>query len=137
MRKVAKPKVLTEGEITYLSNSAGFLVLQTSFSPSVGFADSSPIRWSQGTSVLYHVNISFDALNLWASKRGLEVSNNRIGTKNACRLNLWRQAFVFYNTAVAGSRHSRHAGSRHSRHYLFLGAGDGIMHNGLEKWFGV
>ena len=45
--------------------------------------------------------MSFDALNLWASKRELEISQNRIETKNSCLLNLWRQEFVIYNTAVA------------------------------------
>ena len=49
-----------------------------------------------GTAVM-----SFDALNLWASKRELEISQNRIETKNSCLLNLWRQEFVIYNTAVA------------------------------------
>ena len=48
-RKVSKPQVLTEGEKTYLSNYAGLPVLRNGFSPSVGYADSSPIRWSQGT----------------------------------------------------------------------------------------
>ena len=46
-------------------------------------------------------HVSFDALNLWASKRELEISQNRIETKNSCLLNLWRQEFVIYNTAVA------------------------------------
>ncbi len=39
-------------------------------------------------------HVSFDALNLWASKRGLELRSNRIETKNSCLLNLWRQEFV-------------------------------------------
>ena len=46
--------------------------------------------------------ISFDALNLWASKRESEISSNRTETQNPCPLNLWGHGFVFYNTAVAG-----------------------------------
>ena len=50
--------------------------------------------------------VSFDALNLWASKRGFEINWNRIETKNSCVSNLWRQEFVIYNAAAAGSGHS-------------------------------
>ena len=49
------------------------------------------------------VGISFEILNQWISKRGFEISPNRIETKNPCPLNLWGHGFVFMNTAVAGS----------------------------------
>ena len=49
-------------------------------------------------------NISFDALNLWAAKRGLQISQNRIETQNPRPLNLWGRGFAFYNTAVAGCK---------------------------------
>ena len=55
--------------------------------------------------------ISFEILNQWISKRGFVISWNRIETKNFCLLNLWRQEFVIYNAAAAGSRHSRQSGS--------------------------
>ena len=47
--------------------------------------------------------VSFDALNLWASKREFVTAPNRKETKNPCSLNLWGHGFVFINTAVAGS----------------------------------
>ena len=53
-------------------------------------------------------DMSFEILNQWISKRGLEISLNRIETQNPCPLNLWGHGFVFINTAVAGSRHCRH-----------------------------
>ena len=49
--------------------------------------------------------VSFDALNLWASKREFVTAPNRKETKNPCPLNLWGHGFVFINTVVAGSRH--------------------------------
>ncbi|MDO4371472.1 MAG: hypothetical protein Q4D43_09125, partial [Clostridia bacterium] len=53
--------------------------------------------------------VSFDALNLWASKRESELRPNRIETQNPRPLNLWGRGFVFYNAAAAGSRHCRQA----------------------------
>ena len=110
-RKVAKPQVLSEGEIPYLSNFDALPVLRQGFSPSVGFADSSPIRWSQGTKLFRIRSISMEALNLWAFMRGFAVRSNRTETQNPCPLSLWGHGFVFYNTAVAGSGHSPHAES--------------------------
>ena len=70
-----------------------------SFSPSVGFADSSPIRWSQETNgrnsclpltrkvskpeVLTEGEnyVSFEILNQWISKREFEISPNRTEIK--------------------------------------------------------
>ena len=54
------------------------------------------IRKRQGGRMIMRLSthVSFDALNLWASKRGLELRSNRIETKNSCLLNLWRQEFV-------------------------------------------
>ena len=49
-------------------------------------------------------HVSFDALNLWASKRGFEISQNRIETQNPCLSNLWGHGFVIQNTVVAGCR---------------------------------
>ena len=63
------------------------------------------IRWSQGTGLLRTCGMSMKALNLWAFMRGLELSNNRIETKNSCLLNLWRQEFVLSSTAVTGRGH--------------------------------
>ena len=57
--------------------------------------------------------MSFDALNLWASKRGFEINWNRIETKNSCLSNLWRQEFVFYNAAADGIKRPAFAGSGH------------------------
>ena len=45
--------------------------------------------------------VSFDALNLWASKREFEISPNRIETQNSRLLNLWGREFVISFTAVA------------------------------------
>ena len=58
----------------------------------------------------YNHTVSFDALNLWASKRGLAISQNRIETQNPRPLNLWGRGFVIYSTAVAGCRLSLPAG---------------------------
>ena len=83
------------------------LVLRKKLSPSVkakGFA-SSPIRWSRGTGLLRTCGMSMKALNLWAFMRGFEVRNNRTETKNSCLLNLWRQEFVLFSTAVTGRGH--------------------------------
>ena len=56
--------------------------------------------------------ISFDAFNLWASKRESELRLNRIGTQKPCPLNLWGHGFVIYNTVVAGVKHTVLVGSR-------------------------
>ena len=93
------------------------------FSPSVktcGF-DSSPIRWSQGTTqsclpLMRKVSarlvamtegenyMSFEILNQWISKRGFVLYSNRIETQNLRPLSLWGRGFVIYNTAVAACR---------------------------------
>ena len=49
--------------------------------------------------------VSFDALNLWASKRGFIESMNRIETQNPRPLNLWGRGFVIYSAVAAGSGH--------------------------------
>ena len=77
-------------------------------------------QWRQGSfftsaaaaaSGLSPPDISFDAFNLWASKRESVIRSNRTETKNPCLLNQWRQGFVFASAAAAGSRHSRQRGS--------------------------
>ena len=50
---------------------------------------------------IYSAYISFDALNLWASKREFGKTHIRIETQNSCLLNLWRQESVISFTAVA------------------------------------
>ena len=49
-------------------------------------------------------HVSFDALNLWASKREPVISPNRIEPQNSCPLNLWGHEFVFPCAAAAGCR---------------------------------
>ena len=56
-------------------------------------------------------DMSFEILNLWISKRGFEISLNRIEAKNSCRLNLWRQEFVLLSAVAAGGGHSPQCGS--------------------------
>ena len=59
--------------------------------------------------------IRFEILNQWISKRGLEISLNRIETQNPCPLNLWGHGFVISFTAAAGNRHCRQHGSYRKR----------------------
>ena len=70
-------------------------------SPSVktfGFA-TFLIRGRQGTRP---PDISFDAFDLWVSKRESAIHPNRTETKNPCLLNQWRQGFVFASAAATG-----------------------------------
>ena len=50
-------------------------------------------------------DVSFDALNLWASKREFVISQNRTETQNPRPLNLWGRGFVLPSAAAAGCGH--------------------------------
>ncbi len=74
-------------------------------------------------------HVSFDALNLWASKRGFKISQNRIEIKNPRPLNLWGRGFVIQNTAVAGCRLSLLA-----RQLLEVGTADRVIDDGVGNF---
>ena len=108
MRKVAKPQVLTEGEITYLPICAGFQVLRRSSLPqsAANAADSSPIRWSQetnqvepGNEPVTYPQHKHESLNLWAFMRGFAVRSNRTEAQNPRPLSLWGRGFVIFSAA--------------------------------------
>ncbi len=103
------PKV-TEGENLWRRTCKPAQIGMYVISPSVktyGF-DTFLIRGRQGLRTIQpsQSDISFEILNQWISKRGFQISWNRIETQNSRPLNLWGRGFVIYSAAAIGSGHS-------------------------------